>query len=244
MFRDAKQALAWLTVLPLGTTVEEGDPVPWFPWVGVLVGASSAGAAWCVRSVAHGEAGAFLASTSAVAVSAAVTGMLHLDGLADTADALIGSRSRDERLRILRDSRIGSYAAASLFLALAFAIIGGAAAVTAGRYAAFVWAAVAARWGAALALSLLPAARTDGMAAAIARGRGVLSYCIAAAPLLAVAPWALSTSIPAVVTGLVASVAAPWSLSRRLGGVTGDILGAGIVLTEAATLVAAALTPR
>src|SRR3954453_18103031 len=116
--RGAVAALAFLTSVPVGRAIriEDGDvarAAPAFPLVGGAIGAA---AAWCgVFLVRHIPTAA--ASAVALIVAVGLTGGLHLDGLADTADA-IGGRSRDDALAIMRDPRVGSYGLAAVVLAL------------------------------------------------------------------------------------------------------------------------------
>ena len=108
-------AWAFLTRLPGGAHPgddrELGRSVPWFPIVGAILGALSGTVYWAL----HGPLGAPLAAVLAVAASAAATGGLHEDGLADTADAL-GGATRERRLEIMKDSRVGVFGAMALVL--------------------------------------------------------------------------------------------------------------------------------
>lgn len=240
--RGLRAALAWLTVIPVSAD-EAADPVPWFPWVAVVPGAAGVVSAAVVAALVPGDPGALLAGVAVVASWAALTGMMHLDGLADAADALVGSKPREERLRIMRDSRIGSFGAGALTLTLMACAASSAVLVSAGRYGAILLAPVMARWSAAVALSTIPAARPDGLAARLASTRPATSYLLATLPVALVAGLARPSALP-VAAGLVAAVALPRLLSRQVGGLTGDVVGASIVLVETAVLIAAALVPK
>ena len=110
-----RRAWAFLTRLPGGAHPgddrELGRSVPWFPIVGAILGALSGTVYWAL----HGSVGAPLAAVLAVAASAAATGGLHEDGLADTADAL-GGTTRQRRLEIMKDSRVGVFGVIALVL--------------------------------------------------------------------------------------------------------------------------------
>lgn len=240
-FRGLRAALAWLTVVPVSAD-DSADPVPWFPWVAVLPGSAGVLAAAVIAALVPGDLGALLAGVAVVASWAALTGMMHLDGLADAADALLGSKPREERLRIMKDSRIGSFGAGALALTLMACAASSAVLVSAGRYGATLLAPVMARWSAAVALSTLPAARPDGLAARLVSSRPPSAYVVATLPVALVAGLAWPSPLP-VAVGLVAAVALPRLLSRPVGGLTGDIVGASIVLVETAVLLAAALAP-
>ncbi len=178
--------------------------------------------------------GPFLAATLAVAVMATTTGGLHEDGLADFADGLGGGTDRARILAIMRDSRIGSYGALVLFLAVAMRI--GALATLLDRIGpaagtALVLAAALSRVAALLPMVLLPPARTDGLSAAVGRpGRDCLAMAAGIAVLLAALALplglgAVSIVAMAVLAGL-AALAVSGLARQRLGGQTGDVIGA------------------
>lgn len=184
-----------------------------------------------------------LAAGLALAAQVAATGALHEDGLADCADGLWGGGTPARRLEIMRDSRLGSYGALALVFGLGLRWAALAALFTAG------WAAGAAALLAAGALSravmpalmaALPPARADGLSRAAGRpGRGTVALGGALAVLLA---WAALGAFPfAAVTSCLA-LALAWGAAARakLGGQTGDVLGAGQQLAEIAVLLALA----
>jgi adenosylcobinamide-GDP ribazoletransferase len=227
-------ATAFLTRLPVPTPdAAEGlaRAVRWFPLAGALVGAIAAGVLLAGAAVLPVP----LAAGLALAAGVLVTGALHEDGLADAADGLGGGRTRERALEIMRDSRIGSYGA----LALAFSV--------GHRWAAL--ASMAAGQG-ALALIVVHAVSRAALApvpllADYAREQGLgraldgLRAGDAAIALLV----ALAISLVAGAAGLVALAVALASggavlalLIRRLGGYTGDGLGAIQQAAEIAAL--------
>src|SRR3954469_40679 len=116
--KAAVAAVTFLTRFPLGRFVAtDGHDIargaPFFPVVGAAVGAAGAGAALLLQP----PLSPFLAAALATALTVALTGAFHLDGLADTLDAT-GGLTRERSLEIMRDSRIGSFGAAGLALAL------------------------------------------------------------------------------------------------------------------------------
>lgn len=178
--------------------------------------------------------GPFLSATLAIAVMATTTGALHEDGLADLADGLGGGTDRAKSLAIMRDSRLGSYGALVLFLALALRV--GALATLLDRTGlaaatAVVLAAALSRVAALLPMVLLPPARSDGLAAAVGRpGQATLVIAVVSALLLAVLAVPLGLGAVAVIAMMLlaglASLAVTGLAARRLGGQTGDVIGA------------------
>ncbi len=224
-------------------------PVPWqfasspgravwaYPVVGTLVGAvAGAVAALGVRL----GLGAALSAGWALSASLLLTGALHEDGLADTADGIGGGRTPERRLAIMRDSRIGSFGALALVVSVglrwsALATIAGHGGGT--RLVAAAAAAGALARCAMLLPMRLPPARADGMAAALGRvsGRAVLAgWACGAALALALLP--AGRAGVALLLAAGASVLLSRVGRRMLGGRTGDLLGAAEQVAECAVL--------
>jgi adenosylcobinamide-GDP ribazoletransferase len=238
--RDLLVACRYLTVLPLPSSRAAGDlgrAAGWFPLVGAILGGILA--VWDValdRLVPP-----LLGSVAVIGLWAFLTGGLHLDGLADAADGLGGGFGRDEALAIMRDARIGAYGVTAIAL-----VLGLKTAALAGLRPDLGWravgvAAVLGRLGPLLLARLCPPARGDGAGHAFTLGVGngglALGGLIALVVALgALGPWG------AVPVGATVAVAAGFAayLSRRLGGLTGDCLGALVETTEALCLVAVA----
>ena len=215
-----------------------------FTLVGGLVGAFSAAVLW----------GASLwwptmvAALIALAASLVLTGAFHEDGLADSFDALGGAVPRERALQIMKDSRIGSYGAAALVLAL----VGRAAlwATLCARGPALAAAALllSAAWGRSAAVVLMAwlpyagdaeHAKAKPLAQSVGRVElgWTLGWSLAAAALASVA-WPAARLTAALVATVLVVVAMQRWLTRRLGGYTGDTLGATEQLTELAVLLA------
>jgi adenosylcobinamide-GDP ribazoletransferase len=182
-----------------------------------------------------------VAATLAVVADAALTGMLHLDGLADTADGLLPPLDRERRLRVMADPHTGAFGTVTVVLVLLLRVAALAALEPDPLLLAGVWGASRAAMG--VALATLPYARPEGG----------LASAFAATPLapslvgggLALALTVVAGGVPegpAAVAGLVLGAAAVLGLARsRLGGFTGDVLGAtGLVAETAALLLATA----
>jgi len=237
--RSAVAAVAFLTRIPVGRRVPlDGDDVArgavLFPVVGAgigaVVGAATAGLAHVLP--------ALVAAGLALALGAALTGALHLDGLADTADA-VGARGRE--LEAMRDHATGAFGTAALALDLLVKASALAALAPHGRTAVFdALAAGALARAAPVALAAsLDSVREDGAGAVFRVGpRRAAVACVLAAAL------ALAAGVPEglVLVAVAAVVAAALGIAYRrwLGGATGDMLGAAAELTETAVLVAAA----
>src|SRR4051794_5607027 len=161
--RAAVAAVTFLTRIPLGRFVatdaqDVARGAPLFPVVGAAVGAAGAGVALLLQP----PLSPLLAAAIAVAATVALTGAFHLDGLADTLDAT-GGMTRERSLEIMRDSRIGSFGAAGLALALLVRVAVVAQLVSGGGVLAGMVAAGAVSRGAAVALGgTVPYARVSG----------------------------------------------------------------------------------
>jgi len=230
VLEDLKVAAVFLTRLriPLAGTVTLkalADSVYTFPLVGALVGAAG-GLVYAFAAGLGLPSGP--AAALALAAMVAATGALHEDGLADTADALGAAGDRERALEVMRDSRIGSYGAAALALAL---LLRWTALAGFGDALAVLGAAVAA---AAFSRALMPAvmfyqpsARARGLAAGAGRPQPERVYAgLGIGALLALLSLPMDAALRALAgTALVGAALAVW-LGRRFGGCTGDTLGA------------------
>jgi len=232
MMRGARAALAFLTRLPAGR-LESGDfarAPGWFPVVGLGLGALCAGV-WLLAAWAWTP---LLAALSAVALGMFLTGALHEDGLADTFDGLGAFRPADRALEIMRDSRIGAFGALALGMVLAARV---AALVALGPLApvALIAGQGLSRAGMALMLRAGPYVRPSGAATGMTGplGAGIWPLGLAVAFAGGLMVWATGWALPGGLAGLVlAQLAVRHWARRRLGGITGDILGAAQVLGD------------
>ena len=229
----------FLTRLPVprGLRQVEGRlarSAPYFPLIGVLIGLIS-GAVFVVASALTTP---FIAAGLAVLTGVMVTGALHEDGLADCADGLFGGATRERALEIMRDSRIGTYGAAALAFSIGLRVL---ALVEMAPYQGLVALIVAHAVSRAMIPPVLVSARyarTRGLASSVAGGVTSLEAMIALLFACAVAigtglgPGLAAIAAAAVASGLVLAV-----LLRRLGGYTGDGLGAIQQCAEIATLI-------
>jgi adenosylcobinamide-GDP ribazoletransferase len=235
-----RSAVAFLTVIPVAAG--EGKPPArlgraYFPAVGAVLGLLAGAVFALVAAIATPMVGA----VAAVGVLAALTGGLHLDGVADAADGLFGRGNRMERLEVMRDSRIGSFGAIALILVLVGDVAALSALTPAGAIVALVVACALSRWAMLWVIAFLPYVRESGLGVA-ARGASrafdlILGSSLAA--LVCVLDWrrALLAVVLVGVSALVVSGVA----RRRIGGATGDIYGATSELSQLAAVFAFAV---
>jgi adenosylcobinamide-GDP ribazoletransferase len=253
-----RTALGLFTILPVKAAPEIGRDdaaraVLWLPTVGLLVAVPAAGVLLAVQAGGHSGPRRLLAAALAVGVLALLTGGLHLDGLADTADGLGSRRPRDEALAIMRRSDIGPFGVAALLFTVLVQVT--ALATVAPGWpdaAALAVAAVTGRTAVVLATGPgSPAARPDGFGALVAGATTVRARRTAGAALLAVvalaatAAWGWHPAVrgaAAVLAGLCAADLLRRLARRRLGGMTGDVFGALVEVSAAVMLLALALT--
>jgi len=237
---DALLALVFLTRLPikLPCSPPEGATarmMAWFPLAGAVVGAIGA----VVYALLHwGGASPIVAAVVAVAAMVFTTGAMHEDGLADTFDGLGGGRDKERKLEIMRDSRLGSYGAVALILALA-ARVAVVADIEASWDVARVLIATGAWSRAALPMIAVfcDPARPDGLARMCGRPpKGEAVFAVILGLVVTIATLgslsAAAVALGAVAAGLVVAVA-----RRQIGGYTGDVLGAAQQIGEIAILV-------
>lgn len=234
-----KQAISFLSVIPVqfNETFLPGDlgrAAMWYPLVGGLFGLGLCIVRLLFLRVFPDPLGA----VAVVALWAGVTGGLHLDGLADCCDGLLASAPPERRLEIMRDPRLGSFAGIGLALFLALKV----SAVMAAQ-AGMSWASV---YGLLLAPVLArsmillavrqPMARPGGLGAEFAAGVTNRTYMLAAIlPLVLVGLGGLR-AITAAVLAFIAAWGVIHLARSRLGGLTGDVLGLMIELSELAVL--------
>jgi adenosylcobinamide-GDP ribazoletransferase len=252
---DCRRSLGFLTRLP----VDRHTPLPppalaaamrAFPLaglvVGLIVGATLVLAAWL-------GAPPSVAALIAIGAGLGLTGALHEDGLADVADGFGGGGTRERKLEIMRDSRIGTYGVLALILTVALKVV-----VLATLAAQSVWLAFAVVVAAAAVsrvapvgmMHLLTPARDDGLSAEAGRpGRATVLQAAALATLISVvALWPVSLLMGLFVvplSGLVGLLVVMSLAQAQIGGQTGDVAGASQIVSELAILVAAVmvLTP-
>ena len=244
--RSFLAALQFLTVIPVPAQLEKGDAESspfWFAQVGLVLGASVALVdALLARTCCSG----LLRSILSIGVLAALSGGLHLDGLADTADGFLSARPRERVLEIMRDSRIGTMGVLALVFVLAIKVAALAQINGPTRWKMLLFAPLSGRALQVINMSLLPYARkqTGGKAAVfIHRNLGRFSIWsglwMLTANVTLFGLWRGAEYLAVIV--IIATWLAVWSL-RRIGGFTGDTLGATSEIVEASILLFACTT--
>lgn len=224
-------ALQFFTRLPLQglpySPAWARDSVRYWPWTGVIVGGVSAG----VYALALSCLPQTVAVGLALLAGLLLTGALHEDGLADLADACGVSPNRERMLAVMRDSHIGSFGVLALIISLGGRFVLLAALPADAVFFVMLLAAVVSRGNALALLLYLPYARAEGKAQAMAQGLSVRAFVWALLPvlgLLAVWPVLVWALLPL----LLLNAAVGFWLRQRLGGQTGDALGALQQLSE------------
>ncbi|HSV30376.1 MAG TPA: adenosylcobinamide-GDP ribazoletransferase [Candidatus Omnitrophota bacterium] len=238
---DLHLAAAFLTRLPLpdlGPVAEGGlaRAMRGFPLVGGGLGIL----AGLVFMAAHSVLPAALAAVLAVLALVLLTGALHEDGLADTADGLGARGDRERRLEVMRDSRSGAYGVLALIFSIGIRAVALAQAPSgAAGLGALVAACALGRALVPAAMQVMPPARPDGLGAmAGVPDASVAALAAVLGLMLTVA--GMGQAAPVVIVSAVAAALAVVAVARRaLGGYTGDVLGAVVQAAEAAVLVAA-----
>lgn len=242
--RAAAAALTFLTIVPLGRwyRLDELDVARgavFFPVVGAGIGGVVGVTAVALEDVLP----VFIAAALAIAVETVLTGAIHVDALADTADGL-GARTRERALEVMRDAHIGAFGAVALVLDLVVKVAAVVAALELEHTVLLLVGAWAAGRSAPLALALLPYARsgpgsgrtlTDGARIPILLAGLVLGIAVAV-----VAAGGRSAAL--LGAGAVSVLVCALVARARFGGVTGDVLGAAVEITTTLGLVGAVAT--
>lgn len=228
-------ALGFLTIIGRGDTPNRRT-ARWFPLVGLLVGAVVGGVWWSADRVFPPLAAAGLV----IAADLLLTGMLHLDGLVDSADGLLPHLSRERRLEVLADVGTGAFGlgVAVTVLLLRFSAL--ASRPVSILLIAGLWAV--SRSVVVLVMAAMRYARPGGLADSLSGDRSSIALGLAG-----IAAGAGLTGIgdgraglAAVVAALTAAAGVSALARRRIGGFTGDVLGAVILIAETAGLIVAA----
>ena len=233
-----RASFGFLTVLPVAprTGAGLGSARAFFPLVGLALGGLLAG----FDRLAAGTLGTELSSALIVVGLLAMTRMLHIDGLMDSCDALLGGHTRERRLEILKDPRTGAFGAIG---GMSVLLLKWAALITLTgpvRLPMIVLFPLLGRWSAVAVMQTFPYGRESGVGSSLLENRGLWQPLIAAATALAAA-LLIAGLMGVLLLGIVTTVA--WLLgawmARLLGGLTGDGYGAVVEVTETAALIIA-----
>jgi adenosylcobinamide-GDP ribazoletransferase len=245
---DLLMAVGFLTVFPVRTSTPEpgglGRAGRWFPIVGLILGVILATAHFLLGQLFS----PLLTAALVVALWAALTGGLHLDGLADCCDGLFAAVSPERRLEIMRDPRLGAFGGLGLMLFLILKILAVASLPSSSfiphpssfssfvlRLSSFAVSASLSRW-LILLVAHQPSARPGGLGADFALGLTPKVFILAALiPLMLILLGGWRALIAAALAHLVAFIIIRFARAR-LGGITGDVLGLTVELTELTVL--------
>jgi adenosylcobinamide-GDP ribazoletransferase len=233
--RNLRIAFGLLTTLPFGMPEDwqpgdSGRAAPWYPLVGLVIG----GLTWLAWQAALLVFPSLVASVVTLVVWIILSGGLHLDGLADCCDGLLASTTPERRLEIMKDPRLGAFGGIGLLLAL---LLKAAALASLAPSAGFglLLAATLSRW-CILPAGLMPLAHSGGMGADFASGLRRASVFISAILPLALALLLGARGLLAVLAAALAAISVLGLAKARIGGVTGDVFGMLVEVTETVVL--------
>lgn len=226
--------LAFLTILPIprrwcGKTRDLERSLVWFPLIGLMIGGLIAGFDLGVNALLP----ALPASVLTVIAMVAVSGALHLDGLADTADGFLSSRPRERILEIMRDSRVGPMGVFAIVGMLLLKVAAVASLASPVRFGTLLLLPLAGRTAPVLMMSALGYVREAGLGTVFQRKRNFFAPLLALASLAAAGFLAVGTAglVAAAFSVGVTAIFALWCRAK-IGGYTGDTLGAACELAE------------
>lgn len=228
-------ALQFLTICPWVSSVncserDIGRSTPFFPVIGILLGLA-------VIVVEMGASRFFQGTVSSVIVTLALvafSGGLHMDGLADTADGFFSARPRERILEIMRDSRIGTMGVIAIVFVLGLKVAAVHSAPVSIQLPMLFLIPLTGRCAMVVQLAVLPYARTGGLASLFIENRKQTDWVLALL-VLAAAAWFSAGNIGLIAGSgaiLVTLLFAAWCKSK-IGGFTGDTLGASCEIAEA-----------
>jgi adenosylcobinamide-GDP ribazoletransferase len=231
-------ALQFLTIIPIRLKEAGGQRMAsslvFYPFVGLLLGLFLSGVS---VSFSFFNFSSLALSVITVVVLIIITGGLHLDGLSDTADAFLSGKPKEQMLEIMRDSRSGVMGVLSLISVILIKIVLFFSISKSLQPIALMLMCSLSRWSAVAAMFFFPYARKEGKAGIFIKGMNlnIFIFSSVAAVFCAAIVWQVKgLIILLIVTGF--SYAAGRFSTRKIGGITGDTLGAGIELTEIITL--------
>lgn len=231
--------LQFLTIIPLPITVrcdkeDLGRSTALFPLAGLLIGGLLAGLDWLLTPWLSRT----LCDALLITALAAITGGLHLDGLADVCDGLAARGGRERFLAVMKDSQVGALGAVGLVLGLLLKWQALVAVPPQLKLAALLLFPMLARCGQVVTLTGARHARQDGLGAAFVQGTSGVALTVALVSSAAVALLlAGGKGVTALVVVCLLSIFGRLFFQKRLGGLTGDTVGCLSELNEIAVLI-------
>ncbi len=255
-WREYRQALCLLTRIPVRVAwapdLKWGALTGWFPGVGVLIGLLLMAFVWMWGWVANPCP--LISAALILILWTGLTGGLHLDGWADCSDAFYAPVSRERRLEIMADPRLGAFGTMGLILLLLLKYAGICVVMTKVMTVSGGWRQVACLWPlvmapvaaravmvAVLADVRIPLAKAEGMGAKVRDGLGMRDVLRAAVTAVVVALAGGTLGVTMLLAASLAGISFAFFARQRIGGLTGDVLGAVVEIAETAALVALSL---
>jgi len=227
-------ALQFLTIVPVKIKEISEKKIAgsaiYFPLVGLLLGLALSGIDALLLAL---NAPPAAVNIILVVALIGITGGIHMDGLSDTSDAFLSGKTRDEMLAIMRDPHVGVMGVLSVIsvILLKIGLLSALAAQL--KPVALILMCVLSRWSSVLAMTLFPYARNDGKARAFMQGMNLKIFVLSSITVLvfAFAVWRAKGLITLLIAAGCTYLIGKFSY-RKIGGITGDTLGATIELTE------------
>lgn len=246
--RDAGLAFSLLSFLPTTAALEDGESngaAAWFPVVGLALGSVVWAIAHGLRTMGWQTTGAYAVAGGFVVLWAVLTRMLHWDGLADVADGMWGGHTPGRRLEIMSDSHTGAFGATAIAL-VAVVQTASIGAVLLGRHELPLLVVPAfARLAPTFAAWLGKPAREGGLGRSVMGPPSVLGITVAGLTVGTCIWWLYFgyglTGAGIGVGAVAVALVVPHVLSSQVGGVTGDIMGASVLICETVLFGAAAI---
>ncbi len=237
-------AFSFLSVVSIGknniNAAELGKSTRYFPLVGLLFGLVLVVSTLILKILLPHQ----VVSIIIIIILTALSGGLHLDALADTADGLLGGWSREESLKIMKDSAVGVFGAGAVTMNIIFkyALLSSLKFDANGLKFILIMP-VLSRWAPVYGSYFYPAVRKDGLAKVLSRSVGVLDLVIASllSVIIIVLLFSLTIAMNILIGFTVIIILLTYLLTKKIGGVTGDILGTLIELGESTVLLLALL---
>lgn len=235
-------AIQFLTICPFVSNFkcEErnlSQSVFFFPLIGLLIGLLAALMDYGISFLLP----PLPASVITIALLIGISGGFHMDGLADTADGFLSSRPKERILEIMRDSRIGPMGVIVVVVVILLKITALASISGSLRWITIMMMPVAGRCALVLQMNILPYARSDGLATVFTRQKSPFQPLSAFILFAAISGWLLGlTGLGSVILTSVSVVLFSWYCRNKIGGFTGDTLGASCELAEIVPLLVTA----
>lgn len=237
-------AIQFLTIIPVHlknvTQKKIAASMIFFPAAGLLIGLLLAGINLLLSSFPAGASSAILVVSLII-----VTGGMHLDGLSDTFDAISSAKNREEMLRIMKEPQVGAMGVISMLCVLLLKVSFLASLNTQLRPPALILMTVLSRWSLVGAIFAFPYARQEGKAKVFLEGINGKIFIMATISTVVIAAfvWSLKGLAVMAAAGITAWCFAK-IMAKKLGGITGDILGAANEITEIITLLLVVLLTK